>query len=84
MIVAAVALAVDLVTAGPTGSMSRTSMIIRAAFLHTLADAPGSVGVMVAATAALRSARQGLGIGHTTLELECARHACTGAARIGH
>ena len=27
--------------------------------------------------------RERFGIGHSTLELECAQHACEGAARIG-
>ncbi|MDF1748471.1 MAG: cation diffusion facilitator family transporter [Alphaproteobacteria bacterium] len=48
VIIAAVALAVDLVTALLTYSMSKDSMNIRAAFLHNLADAMGSVAVIVA------------------------------------
>ena len=48
--VAGVALAVDLVTALLTWRMARTSENIRAAFLHNLADALGSVGVIVAGT----------------------------------
>ena len=50
VIVAAVALAVDLVTALLTWRMARTSANIRAAFLHNLADALGSVGVILAGT----------------------------------
>lgn len=46
--VAAVALLVDAITAWLTYSMSRTSVNIRAAFLHNLADAAGSVAVIVA------------------------------------
>ena len=48
--IAAIALVVDLVTAALTLSMSRTSMNIRAAFLHNLADALGSVAVIAAGT----------------------------------
>jgi cobalt-zinc-cadmium efflux system protein len=48
--VAGVALAVDLVTAALTYAMSRSSVNIRAAFLHNLADALGSVAVIVAGT----------------------------------
>lgn len=48
VIIAAVALAVDLVTAALTWSLSKTSVNIRAAFLHNLADALGSVAVIVA------------------------------------
>lgn len=48
VIVAAVALAVDLVTALLVYRMSRNSMNLRAAFLHNLADAMGSVAVIVA------------------------------------
>ncbi|CTQ31322.1 cation diffusion facilitator family transporter [Jannaschia rubra] len=50
VIVAGIALAVDLVTAALTYAMSKTSANIRAAFLHNLADALGSVGVIVAGT----------------------------------
>ena len=46
--IAALALAVDLVTAALTYSMSKESMNIRAAFLHNVADALGSVAVIVA------------------------------------
>lgn len=48
--IAAFALVVDLVTAALTYSMSKDSMNIRAAFLHNLADALGSVAVIVAGT----------------------------------
>ncbi len=48
--IAAIALAVDLATAALTYTMSRDSMNIRAAFLHNLADALGSVAVIVAGT----------------------------------
>jgi len=50
VIIAAVALSVDLVTAALTYTMSKDSMNIRAAFLHNLADALGSVAVIVAGT----------------------------------
>ena len=50
VIIAGIALVVDLVTAALTWSMSKDSMNIRAAFLHNLADALGSVAVMVAGT----------------------------------
>lgn len=48
VIVAGIALVVDAVTALLTYTMSKTSMNIRAAFLHNLADAIGSVAVIVA------------------------------------
>jgi len=48
--VAGVALAVDLVTAALTFALSRESVNIRAAFLHNVADALGSVAVIVAGT----------------------------------
>lgn len=48
VVVAAVALAVDLATALLTYRMSKSSMNIRAAFLHNVADALGSVAVIVA------------------------------------
>ena len=48
--IAAVALVVDLVTAALTFAMAKDSMNIRAAFLHNLADALGSVAVIVAGT----------------------------------
>jgi cobalt-zinc-cadmium efflux system protein len=180
VIVAGVALVVDLVTAALTWAMSKDSVNIRAAFLHNLADALGSVAVIVAGTlillfdwqiidplvtlgiagyilwmsfneiggvirtlmlgrpedmktadvitamrgvegvkdihhahfwqmgehqpaleahvviaeghwtqadaikARIKAALDGLGITHSTLELECARHACTDVPLIGH
>lgn len=48
VIIAGVALLVDLATALLTYSMSRTSINIRAAFLHNVADALGSIAVIVA------------------------------------
>lgn len=53
VIVAGIALAVDLATAALTYTMSKDSMNIRAAFLHNLADAMGSAGVIVAGTLVL-------------------------------
>ncbi|MGR3373963.1 MAG: cation diffusion facilitator family transporter [Pseudooceanicola nanhaiensis] len=50
VIVAGVALVVDSVTAALVFRMSRESVNIRAAFLHNLADALGSVAVIVAGT----------------------------------
>ncbi len=50
VIIAVVALAVDTVTALLTYSLSKQSMNIRAAFLHNVADALGSVAVIVAGT----------------------------------
>ncbi|MGB3407318.1 MAG: cation diffusion facilitator family transporter, partial [Jannaschia sp.] len=50
VIIAGVALVIDLVTALLTYSMSKSSMNIRAAFLHNVADALGSVAVIVAGT----------------------------------
>lgn len=50
VIVAGFALAVDLVTAMLTFTLSKSSMNIRAAFLHNVADALGSVAVIVAGT----------------------------------
>jgi len=50
VIIAGIALIVDGVTAALTYSMSKTSVNIRAAFLHNLADALGSVAVIVAGT----------------------------------
>ncbi len=50
VIVAGIALLVDAITAALTYSMSKTSVNIRAAFLHNLADALGSVAVIVAGT----------------------------------
>lgn len=48
VIIAAVALVVDVVTALLTYKLSKKSMNIRAAFLHNVSDALGSVGVMIA------------------------------------
>jgi len=180
VIIAGIALVVDLVTAALTWAMAKDSVNIRAAFLHNLADALGSVAVIVAGTlillfdwqiidplvtfgiagyilwmsfseiggvirilmlgspagidtdrliedlrtvdgvqdihhahlwqmqehepaleahvvvapgrwsdadrikAALKDRLAGAGVGHSTLELECARHACTDSQRIGH
>ncbi len=50
VVVAAIALVVDLVTALLTWRLSKSSMNIRAAFLHNVADALGSIGVIVAGT----------------------------------
>lgn len=50
VIIAAIALVIDLATAFLTWQMSKTSMNIRAAFLHNLADALGSVAVIIAGT----------------------------------
>jgi cobalt-zinc-cadmium efflux system protein len=50
VIVASVALVVDVVTALLTYRLSQQSMNVRAAFLHNVADALGSVGVIVAGT----------------------------------
>ena len=50
VILAGVALVVDLVTVLLTVRMAKTSMNIRAAYLHNLADAMGSVAVIVAGT----------------------------------
>ena len=50
VIVAGVALAVDIFTAFLTYNQSKTSMNIRAAFLHNLTDALASVGVIIAGT----------------------------------
>jgi cobalt-zinc-cadmium efflux system protein len=53
IIVATVALLVDIVTAALTYRMSRHSLNIRAAFLHNVADALSSVGVIIAGTCIL-------------------------------
>ncbi|QIE45580.1 cation transporter [Pseudohalocynthiibacter aestuariivivens] len=53
VIIAGIALTVDLVTAALTFTMSKSSMNIRAAFLHNVADALGSVAVIVAGVAIL-------------------------------
>ena len=50
VIIAGVALAVDVVTALLTWSLSKESVNIRAAFLHNVADALGSVAVIFAGT----------------------------------
>lgn len=50
VIVAAIALIVDIATAILTFSMSKRSMNIKAAFLHNVSDALASVGVIVAGT----------------------------------
>jgi len=50
VIVAAIALVIDLITAFLTFTMSKSSMNIRAAFLHNVSDALASVGVIVAGT----------------------------------
>lgn len=50
VLIAVLALLVDLVTALLTYRLSKDSMNIRAAFLHNLADALGSVAVIVAGT----------------------------------
>lgn len=48
VVIAGMALAVDLVTAALTYAMSKNSVNIRAAFLHNVADALGSIAVIVA------------------------------------
>ncbi len=53
VIIAGVALVIDLATVALTFRPSRGSMNIRAAFLHNLADALGSVAVIVAGAAIL-------------------------------
>ncbi|MBK8909406.1 MAG: cation transporter [Rhodospirillales bacterium] len=50
VVIAAVALAVDLVTALLTYALAKESVNIRAAFLHNVADALGSVAVIFAGT----------------------------------
>ena len=50
VIIAVIALIVDAVTAALTYAMSKSSVNIRAAFLHNLADALGSIAVIVAGT----------------------------------
>jgi cobalt-zinc-cadmium efflux system protein len=50
VIVAGIALVVDTVTALLTYALSKNSMNIRAAFLHNVADALGSIGVIIAGT----------------------------------
>lgn len=51
--IAALALIVDLVTAALTYTMAKDSMNIRAAFIHNVADALGSVAVIVAGAAVI-------------------------------
>jgi len=50
VIVAGIALIVDVFTALPTYSQSKTSMNIKAAFLHNVTDALASVGVIITGT----------------------------------
>ena len=50
VVLATVALIIDLITAGLTDKLAKHSMNIRAAFLHNLADALGSIGVILAGT----------------------------------
>lgn len=50
VIIAGIALIVDAVTAALTYAMSKSSVNIRAAFLHNVADALGSVAVIIAGT----------------------------------
>ncbi len=50
VIVAFVAFAIDAATAALTFAMSKNNMNIRAAFLHNVADAIGSIAVIVAGT----------------------------------
>ncbi len=50
VIVATIALVIDVATALLTYSMSKNSMNIKAAFLHNVSDALASVGVIVAGT----------------------------------
>ncbi|WP_320203631.1 cation diffusion facilitator family transporter [Agrobacterium rosae] len=50
VIIASIALVIDVVTAMLTYALSKTSMNIRAAFLHNVSDALGSVGVIIAGT----------------------------------
>ncbi|WP_372364770.1 cation diffusion facilitator family transporter [Candidatus Uabimicrobium sp. HlEnr_7] len=53
VIVAGIALAVDIITAILTYTMSKNSMNIKAAFLHNVSDALASVGVIIAGTCIL-------------------------------
>lgn len=48
VVVAGIALVIDLATAALTYQMSKTSVNIRAAFLHNVSDALSSVGVIIA------------------------------------
>ncbi len=50
VVLAALALVIDLITVGLTHRLAKNSMNIRAAFLHNVADALGSIGVIVAGT----------------------------------
>ncbi len=50
VVIAGIALVVDLATAALTYAMSKSSVNIRAAFLHNVADALGSVAVILAGT----------------------------------
>jgi cobalt-zinc-cadmium efflux system protein len=50
VIVASIALMIDIITAMLTYSMSKNSINIRAAFLHNVSDALASIGVIVAGT----------------------------------
>lgn len=50
VIVAGIALCVDVITAILTYTMSKKSMNIKAAFLHNVSDALASVGVLIAGT----------------------------------
>lgn len=50
VVIAGIALIVDAVTALLTYSLSKQSMNIRAAFLHNVADALGSIAVIIAGT----------------------------------
>ena len=50
VIIAGIALAVDLATALLTYALSKQSMNMRAAFLHNVADALGSIAVIIAGT----------------------------------
>ncbi len=50
VVVASIALVIDVVTAALTYSMSKNSMNIRAAFLHNVSDALASLGVIIAGT----------------------------------
>ncbi|QQA42824.1 cation diffusion facilitator family transporter [Pelagovum pacificum] len=50
VIIAGIALVIDLATAALTYAMSKSSQNIRAAFLHNVADAAGSVAVILSGT----------------------------------
>jgi len=50
VIIAGVALCMDVVTAALTYTMSKKSMNIKAAFLHNVSDALASIGVIIAGT----------------------------------